>query len=641
MGYGEEHSHLKLIPSSARVNNMKKAFLLLASLLLISTPAYAQRIIQVGTITTAGSDCTVTTNCVILSYPQQLQSIGVRVDIGTTGTFVFEYTVNGTTWQNLPDDVNSAVSTTSSGSFFFSNPGYYQVRVRASAITGSATTITVVAGYAHFRSTATLTGGGGDGAILDGVSAAIKATVFSLTNSHPLAAQIVDSAGTAITSFGGGTQYANNSVQATPTGTVALGWDGANVRALSVNASGQQNVIFPSPQAVTQSGSFTVRNVGNTGAVLDFAGQNAASPANSFLVGAQFNTAPTTLTTGNASPLQLDSAGNLLVNVKAGGAAGGTSSSFGAAIPGTGTAAGFSDSTNMQLARVFDADTGAGTQYLLGTVIRSSASGGSLETFPAPAALADATANPTTSGLANYNMCFNGTTWDRCKSATLGNGTNTTAQLVTVASDSTGQIKATNFPTTVTLNAGAADASTIRTADDLRDIAGNAVSTAASGIQKVGVVGNAGAAVDAATGAAPPANVIATGGLASGATGGFMKIPTVCDTGFVVNISTATTVLAVTGVSGRQVRICSINLVAGAADNVALIEGTGATCGTGSAGMAGGTTAASGWNFAANGGLTLGSGFGEVISTATTGDSVCIVTSAATQLSGHIRYTIF
>ena len=45
---------------------------------------------------------------------------------------------------------------------------------------------------------------------------------------------------------------------------------------------------------------------------------------------------------------QADNSGNLLVNVAAGGGAGGTSSTFGAGFPGTGTAAGASDGTNMQ-----------------------------------------------------------------------------------------------------------------------------------------------------------------------------------------------------------------------------------------------------------------------------------------------------
>lgn len=171
--------------------------------------------------------------------------------------------------------------------------------------------------------------------------------------------------------------------------------------------------------------------------------------------------------------------------------------------------------------------------------------------------------------------------------------------------------------------------------------AGSATATAATGVKKVGIVGNAGAAVDAATGAAPPANAVLLGGLSSGATGGDVIALPVCDSYDVVSISTATTTLEITGVSGRQVRICSLHLIAGAADNVAIIEGTGATCATGTAGMAGGTTAASGYNLAANGGLTLGSGIGTVMRTATAGDSVCIVTSAATQLSGGISYTIY
>lgn len=57
-----------------------------------------------------------------------------------------------------------------------------------------------------------------------------------------------------------------------------------------------------------------VRNLGNAGAILDFAGQNAASPANAWLTGCQFNTTPITITSTNASPLQCDNAGKMLVN---------------------------------------------------------------------------------------------------------------------------------------------------------------------------------------------------------------------------------------------------------------------------------------------------------------------------------------
>lgn len=62
------------------------------------------------------------------------------------------------------------------------------------------------------------------------------------------------------------------------------------------------------------SGVQKVGIVGNAGAVFDAAGQNVASPANEILVGGQFNTSPTTITSGNMSPLQVDSGGKLLVN---------------------------------------------------------------------------------------------------------------------------------------------------------------------------------------------------------------------------------------------------------------------------------------------------------------------------------------
>ena len=51
-------------------------------------------------------------------------------------------------------------------------------------------------------------------------------------------------------------------------------------------------------------------------------------------------TASPSYTTGQTAPISLDTSGNLRVNVVAGGGAGGTSSTFGSAFPGTGTAAG-------------------------------------------------------------------------------------------------------------------------------------------------------------------------------------------------------------------------------------------------------------------------------------------------------------
>lgn len=81
----------------------------------------------------------------------------------------------------------------------------------------------------------------------------------------------------------------------------------------------------------------------------------------------------------NMAAGNLDASGNLLVAIGAGGGSGGTASTVGAAVPSTATAVGFSDGTNMQLAHVFDADSGAGTEWVTGVSLRGSGSGGSVE----------------------------------------------------------------------------------------------------------------------------------------------------------------------------------------------------------------------------------------------------------------------
>jgi len=171
-----------------------------------------------------------------------------------------------------------------------------------------------------------------DGAMLDGVSSSIRATVFDLTNSNPQSVAIVDTNGDQISSFGGGTQYTEDAAaaanpvgtalnliradtpatitstdgdnvaqrgtnygaaytqiitsggafvdtfgggtqytdgdaDATPTGTVALGFDGANVRALTTDAAGdlQVDVLTMPTVAVTQSGTWDEVGINDSG----------------------------------------------------------------------------------------------------------------------------------------------------------------------------------------------------------------------------------------------------------------------------------------------------------------------------------------------------------------------------------------
>ena len=97
----------------------------------------------------------------------------------------------------------------------------------------------------------------------------------------------------------------------------------------------------------------------------------------------------------------------------------------------------------------------------------------------------------------------------------------------------------------------------------------------------------------------------------------------------------------ITGNASKQTYVCALNLIVSAADNVAIVEGTGSTCGTSTAGMAGGSTAATGWNFAANGGLTMGTGNGPVIRTAIAADDVCLLVSGGAQVSGNVVWAQF
>jgi hypothetical protein len=106
------------------------------------------------------------------------------------------------------------------------------------------------------------------------------------------------------------------------------------------------------------------------------------------------------------------------------------------------------------------------------------------------------------------------------------------------------------------------------------------------------------------------------------------------------SISSATTTQLVAASASNKVYICSMDIVVAAANNVALVEDDTSACASPSAGMAGGVTAATGWNFAANGGLTKGSGVGAVFQTAAVNRYVCLMTSGTAQTSGSIQYVL-
>lgn len=98
----------------------------------------------------------------------------------------------------------------------------------------------------------------------------------------------------------------------------------------------------------------------------------------------------------------------------------------------------------------------------------------------------------------------------------------------------------------------------------------------------------------------------------------------------------------ITGTSAKKTYICAIDVVTATAQNIALVEGTGSVCATNIFGLAGGTTAATGWNFSANSGIGRGAGSGTVYSpsadTNGTAANICLLLSGSGQTSGQISY---
>jgi len=99
------------------------------------------------------------------------------------------------------------------------------------------------------------------------------------------------------------------------------------------------------------------------------------------------------------------------------------------------------------------------------------------------------------------------------------------------------------------------------------------------------------------------------------------------------SISVTSNTQLITGTAAKNTYFCGLVLSAGAATNVAIVNGTGSVCGSGTSGPMGGSTAATGFQFAANGGLVIPTGDAFAAST-TTGDNTCIFVSASNQISG-------
>jgi hypothetical protein len=194
-------------------------------------------------------------------------------------------------------------------------------------------------------------GGAGDGAILDGVTPSIKATVFDFTNSNPLAVRLTDTAGDYV-GAGAGTQYTEDVAAATdPIGTQVIArrrdtpasettTDGDST-AVNCTSKGELYTKHLDTIGVTQSGTWNINNVSGTVSLptgastlgeqqtqttslqkidnLAHSGSDVALVEHVPISGQFDDAAPTAVTENNVAPVRITSLRALHVQAQANG----------------------------------------------------------------------------------------------------------------------------------------------------------------------------------------------------------------------------------------------------------------------------------------------------------------------------------
>jgi len=195
------------------------------------------------------------------------------------------------------------------------------------------------------------------------------------------------------------------------------------------------------------------------------------------------------------------------------------------------------------------------------------------------------------------------------------------------------------------------------------------VEATTSGVQKVGVVGGAGVAFDAAPEGTLPTNGLLNGGSVTTSaptyttgkydplsltTAGALRVDNSGVTQPVSGAdpcfaSTKTTAafssssgefIIVTHSSTLITRICAITYRMGgtAGTAVSIVSGSGSTCVTSPTALSGSTTAANGLLEAQYGGEAYGSGSGTIMKAGAGGDDICILQSSTQPIAGSVTY---
>lgn len=103
-------------------------------------------------------------------------------------------------------------------------------------------------------------------------------------------------------------------------------------------------------------------------------------------------------------------------------------------------------------------------------------------------------------------------------------------------------------------------------------------------------------------------------------------------------ISQATSTTLLSGAAARKNYVCGIVIIGSDAENVSLIEGSGAGCAASPLALIGNLTAASGMNLPANGGFALGNGGATVAAGSNANFNVCLLQSGTGTVGGVLIY---
>lgn len=132
---------------------MRKILAGVMIVLLFAMHAEAQAVVKTGSITaiSTGGACAEVGACVTVLDADRYSAVTVTVSGTFTGTLTFESSSDSSVWFALTgikqSDFSPASSTTITGQFSFANPGFAQLRVKATAAMTGAATITFSRGF--------------------------------------------------------------------------------------------------------------------------------------------------------------------------------------------------------------------------------------------------------------------------------------------------------------------------------------------------------------------------------------------------------------------------------------------------------------------------------------------------------------